>query len=246
LVSYIHPTLRCEARFRECHAAPSKSLTSGTWGLRPLRDVPVSFIAMATEHLATLRQSIPRMRQLLSNIEPTFRFETVAHIDARFLSEQRIRAVLWDVDGTLMAYHATDIDPRFPLIRVLFREGPARHAILSNCDERRFDQLAEIFPEIPLLRGYTMAEGAVFRHVWHGTDTLTREAVSRIVANGGIQIRKPSAELVRYGMRVLEESDPQAVLMVGDQYLTDIASANLAGTRSAKVRAEPIPRGRGL
>jgi len=191
---------------------------------------------MATQHFATLRQSIPRMRQLLSQIEPTFRFETVADIDAAFLSEQRIRAVLWDVDGTLMAYHGGDVDRRFPLIRVLFREGPARHAILSNCDERRFDRLAEIFPEIPLLRGYATSDGPAYRHVWHGTDTHTREAVRSILSKGGTQIRKPSGELVQYGMKVLGELDPQAVLMVGDQYLTDIASANLAGARSAKVR----------
>ncbi|KPJ87327.1 MAG: hypothetical protein AMS18_14765 [Gemmatimonas sp. SG8_17] len=117
---------------------------------------------MATQHFATLRQSIPRMRQLLSQIEPTFRFETVADIDAAFLS--------------------------------------------------------------------------AYRHVWHGTDTHTREAVRSILSKGGTQIRKPSGELVQYGMKVLGELDPQAVLMVGDQYLTDIASANLAGARSAKVR----------
>ncbi|UCG85769.1 MAG: HAD hydrolase-like protein [Gemmatimonadota bacterium] len=190
---------------------------------------------MATEHLATLRQSIPRLRQLISHIEPTFRFDTVADIDASFITEQGFRVVLWDVDGTLMAYHAGDVDARFPLIRVLFRDGPARHAILSNCDERRFDQLGQIFPEIPLLRGYATDEGPVFRHLWHGTDTHTSEALRHIQSNRGTQIRKPSGELVRYGMRVLGEADPQAVLVVGDQYLTDIASANLAGARSAKV-----------
>ncbi len=37
-------------------------------------------------------------------------------------------------------------------------------------------------------------------------------------------------------MELLAEKDQNRVLMVGDQYLTDVASANLAGIRSAKVR----------
>jgi predicted HAD superfamily phosphohydrolase YqeG len=210
---------------------PARSFT----GHRPHIMPRVTFIGMATEHLVTLRQTIPRLRHVLSHVEPTFRFDTVAKIDAPFLIQRGIHAVLWDVDGTLMAYHAADIDVQFPLVRALFRDGPARHAILSNCDEQRFEQLGRIFPEVPLLRGYRTDDGPVFRHLWQGADTHTPEGVRRILSHGGTQIRKPSGDLVRYGMRVLDETDSQAVLVVGDQYLTDIASANLAGALSAKV-----------
>ncbi len=62
------------------------------------------------------------------------------------------------------------------------------------------------------------------------------EQVSALLANGARQIRKPSGDLITYAMNVLGIDDPKSILMVGDQYLTDVASANLAGARSAKVR----------
>ena len=190
---------------------------------------------MATDYLAAFRQTVPRLWQLRSQLQPTFHVDTVAAIDAAFLQRHGIRAVLWDVDGTIMSYHGRDIDPGFTHVRELFRNGPARHAILSNCDEVRFEELGRIFPEVPIVRGYTTSDRSVFRSRTNGTDTHTPGEVERLLAAGGRQIHKPSGELVRYCMRALEVDDPDAVLMVGDQYLTDIASANLAGVRSAKV-----------
>lgn len=194
----------------------------------------VTFDRMATEHFTTLTQTLPRLRHLLSQMEPTQHAESVAEIDARFLLEGGIEAVLWDVDGTLMAYHAEDVDPVYPHIRTMFESGPARHAILSNCDEKRFEVLGEMFSEVPLIRGYQDGDGFVFRHRVRGVDTHTPEQVADLL-RGGRQLRKPSSQLIKYGMEVLEATDPQRVLMVGDQYLTDIASANLAGARSVKV-----------
>jgi predicted HAD superfamily phosphohydrolase YqeG len=190
---------------------------------------------MATEHPATLRQSVPRLRKLLSQMEPTFELESVAHVDAAFILEHGIRAVLWDVDGTLMRYHGEDIDPQFQHVRRLFRDGPAWHAILSNCDENRFKGLGNIFPEVPLIRGYITNDGPAFRHRFGGVDTHSDAAVDRILSGGGRQMRKPASELIQYAMEIAEVHDPNAVLMVGDQYLTDVASANLAGVLSAKV-----------
>lgn len=191
---------------------------------------------MPANHFATLRQSLPRLGRLITQLRPTFHLDSVNAVDGEFLRTNGVRAVLWDVDGTVMAYHAHDVDPQFPHVRMLLRDGPARHAILSNCDERRFEELGEIFPEVPLLRGYTTKQGAVFRRKLGGQDTHTAEAVEALLAAGGRQIRKPSGELIRYGMEVLDVDDAAAVLMVGDQYLTDVASANLAGAKSVKVR----------
>jgi predicted HAD superfamily phosphohydrolase YqeG len=191
---------------------------------------------MGAGHLATLRQSLPRLGYLLSQLEPTYHLDNVAEIDAAFLKELDIAAVLWDVDGTLMTYHGREVSDHFPHIRNLFRNGPARHAILSNCDETRFESLGELFPEVHVLRGYTTADGLVFRHKLGGRDTHTVDEVNGILSDGGSQIRKPSRELIEYGRQVLGVVDPHSVLMVGDQYLTDIASANLAGARSVKVR----------
>jgi predicted HAD superfamily phosphohydrolase YqeG len=190
---------------------------------------------MTNDRFATLRQSLPHIRELLSKLEPTYRFPTVSEIDAAFIERNDIGVVLWDVDGTLMGYHANDIDRQFPHIRSLFHHGPARHAILSNCDEVRYEQLGRMFSEIPVIRGYRTTDGPVFRHKLARSDTHTPEEVRRILSTGGVLMRKPSGDLIRYGMTIFEINDPRAVLMVGDQYLTDIASANLVGARSAKV-----------
>jgi predicted HAD superfamily phosphohydrolase YqeG len=204
----------------------------------------ITFVPMAHDRFATLRQSLPRIWKLLSELEPTFRIQTVSEIDGDFIERNDIRGILWDVDGTLMSYHAKDIDQQFPHIRALFRDGPARHAILSNCDEVRFDVLAGMFPEVPVVRGYATPNEPVFRYKLGGTDTHSPEEIQHILSHNGVQIRKPSGELIRYGMQLLGVDDPDAMLMVGDQYLTDIASANLAGARSAKVptfRRETFP-----
>ena len=199
---------------------------------------------MATDRLLTIRQTLPRIVALLPQLRPTWHVTSAAEVDAAFLERHEIAAVLWDVDGTVMAFHGSDIAHEFPHLRVLFRDGPGRHAILSNCDEPRFEVLGQIFPEVPVLRGYVTEAGMVFRHRRGGHDTHRREEVQGLLANGGRQLRKPSGDLVRYGMEVLEVVDGRAVLVVGDQYLTDIASANLASTRSAKVptfRPETFP-----
>ncbi len=190
---------------------------------------------MSTGQLATLRQTLPQLWKILSQLQPTFHLDSAYEVNAEFLNRHEIRAVLWDVDGTIMSYHGSDVDTAFPQLRHLFVHGPARHAILSNCDERRFDELAAIFPEIPIVRGYTTASGPVFRQTWHGEDTHTSEQIEALLSNGARQMRKPAGQLVHYGMELLGIDDPQTVLMVGDQYLTDVASANLAGACSAKV-----------
>lgn len=191
---------------------------------------------MALDQLATVRQTIPRLGRLLTRLRPTFQLNSVSNIDADFLTTHGFEAVLWDIDGTIMAYHADDIDPAFHHLRDMFRNGPGRHGVLSNCDEERFVFLGEVFQEIPVFRGYHTDAGSVFRHRVGGTDTHTDSEIAALLSEGGRQIRKPSGELIEYAMSVFQVVDPSTVLMVGDQYLTDVASANLAGARSAKVR----------
>lgn len=191
---------------------------------------------MARDQYATMIQTLPRLWTIARNTRPTYHLDSAKEITAEFLERERIKGVLWDVDGTVMSYHAKAIDDQFRHLNDLVMFGPARHAILSNCDEDRFLELAEIFPALPGLRGYTTKHGPVFRKTHHGEDTHTRAEIRDMIAGGAHQIRKPSGELIRYGMEVLEIADPQQILMVGDQYLTDVASANLAGAKSAKVR----------
>ena len=140
-----------------------------------------------------------------------------------------------------------------------------RHAIISNCQTDRFAELGRIFPGLRVLVGYETEAGAAFRvrrgnvEMWSGPggskamlDAVRAEKTpaEAAAANGAPMppprtdgweiglgpIRKPSRRLVRAALEWLKvENRPEAALMVGDQYFTDIASANLAGIRSLKV-----------
>ena len=202
---------------------------------------------MPRDYLATVRQTLPRLALVVRHLRPTFHIHDVSALSPEFFAAQDVEGVIWDVDGTIMTYHAMEIADEFrPTLRQLFRDdGPPRHAILSNCDEERFLTLGHIFPEIPVLRGYDTASGPVFRRRLRGRDTHTAEDLERLFAAGARQIRKPNGPLVRYAMGELGVEDPSRVVMVGDQYFTDVASANLAGVRSVKVRTfgrETFPR----
>ena len=134
-----------------------------------------------------------------------------------------------------MSYHGQEVDRAFSgAIARLFAEGPARHAVLSNCDERRFDELAAIFPETPLLRGYITSSGTVLRVRTGSRDTHPPELLRATLAAGKM-LRKPSRRLIdmaldHFGVR------PDRAAIVGDQYLTDIASGNMAGIVSVRVK----------
>jgi HAD superfamily phosphatase (TIGR01668 family) len=190
---------------------------------------------VTADYLSTLRQTVPQLVTVLKSMDPTLHVRDVSRLDATFFQDRNIEGVIWDVDGTLMGYHAMDVDPEFrDMIRRQFRDGPVHHAILSNSDEARFQTLGTIFPEIPVLRGYATPNGPVRRSLFQGRDTHTPEEIGEILKHGH-QIRKPNADLIRFAMTEMGLEDPAKVVMIGDQYLTDIASANLAGVQSIKV-----------
>ncbi len=91
---------------------------------------------------------------------------------------------------------------------------------------------------MPVLLGFETADGHAFRVLKAGEEALEGPGRDRLTTQRGDvrPLRKPSAALVREALRVMGlERAPEAVLMVGDQYFTDTASANLAGVSSAKV-----------
>jgi hypothetical protein len=106
--------------------------------------------------------------------------------------------------------------------------------VLSNCDELRFEELKTIFPNLPLIRGYRGPTGTTFRTAHGTTDSHTRSQIDELLKSGYRQIRKPSGELIGHAVEALGFPGSRCV-MIGDQYLTDIASANLGGIRSIKV-----------
>ncbi len=200
---------------------------------------------MSATWMQTARRLLPRLARLSREIRPTFHLGSVNELSAGRLRDLGVEAVLWDVDGTLMAHHAGRVDPALAAgFEDLLRAPGLRHAIVSNCQEARFAELGEIFPAIPVMLGYETGAGAAFRvrrgpaESWRGPGAAAVAASSAHErAPGDLRpIRKPSGRLVRAALEELDFADrPQAALMVGDQYFTDIASANLAGVRSVKV-----------
>jgi hypothetical protein len=198
---------------------------------RDTEEAPAFTIAADRDWLTTIRQSLPAARRVLGSLRPTWHLPGVFAIDPPFLRTAGIRALVWDVDGTLMHRHAADVAPevRGALDRLLSADG-LRHVLLSNSSEARFAQLCEIFADIPVVKGYLSASGPVFR-VRHGAAERWSRPASGVLRT----IRKPDPLLARFALEVLAISDRTAVAMVGDQYLTDVATANLAGIRSIKV-----------
>lgn len=195
---------------------------------------------MRPDWLDTTKRVLRDLPQLRRHLRPTFHLPDVRAVDAGFLRHHDIRGVVWDVDGTLMSYHARAIAPEFrEHMRMLFSDDALPHAVVSNCDEARFVELTRMLPEAALVRLYDTPEGPVTRWVRGGVDSLEPTGPPAAPA-----IRKPSAALIRASAEVLGGVAVDQLLVVGDQYFTDVASASLAGARSAKVatyRRETFP-----
>lgn len=188
-----------------------------------------------TDWFLTLRQSLPRVPTLFASMEPTFHLPGVAAIDVDFLNTHGYVGVIWDVDGTLMPRHSTAVAPHVQTaFQDLLASPQLRHVILSNSGERRYLQLGTIFPLVPVLRAYRTPKGVVFRSLRGGESVWSDKGFDQYVELGMPPIKKPSEELTEFAIRELDCRREQ-VVMVGDQYFTDIAGANLAGVHSIKV-----------
>ena len=186
--------------------------------------------------VGTARQALPEAFKLWGRLQPTFRMADLRSIDAAFLDRHGIRAILWDVDGTLMGHHAHQVAVMFvEAFDRLLKVPGLQNALLSNCDETRFLELGRLFPDLAVLRGYTTPSGRVRRRLQHGEDRWSDAAAATLDPQHRRKIAKPSEALIDCALEELGLSDRSQLLMVGDQYFTDIAGANLAGIRSVKV-----------
>lgn len=184
--------------------------------------------------LQTVRQTAPHMGRVLRNLAPTFELDDISQMDRAFLEEHGIRGLIWDVDGTLTCYHGSELSAlRARPIERLFADSGLRHVILSNCGEKRYDELGRMFPEVPILKAYQTPDGIAYRQRVGGGETWEGAPPTE----GMRPMRKPNVELIRFSARVLGR-ESVSIAMVGDQYWTDVAGANLAGIRS--IRVPPI------
>jgi predicted HAD superfamily phosphohydrolase YqeG len=163
----------------------------------------------------------------------------VRALDEKFLANHAVSAILWDVDGTLMPHHDRGVAPEIrAVLEVLGRSVP--QAVVSNCDDERLLELGALFAELPVFKGYRLETGTFAlrrlhrsRDEWRVRDASDGHPLSSPPPRAQA-IRKPSAALVDHVIEWMG-ADRARAFMIGDQYFTDIAGANLAGIRSVKV-----------
>ncbi len=198
-----------------------------------------------TGWIHTARRVIPHFFTLSRQTGPTWCYDAVSGIDPDALADHGIGAVLWDVDGTLMPHHGREVDPSVrDRFEDLIGDARFRHAIVSNCQLPRLRELGEMFPSIPVVLGFTTPDGPAFRAMEGREEVQFGPGAGRLpppgsndVGEGILPMRKPAGELIDAALERLDlAGQGDRAIMVGDQYFTDIVSANLAGIRSVKVQ----------
>lgn len=191
-------------------------------------------LATGSSSFATFVQVIPRLPTLLRSLEPTWHLRSLAALDPKFLEVHGIRGLIWDVDGTLTGDRGQLLPETAQIFRALLARPGLKHVVLSNSGEERFRQLSDMFPTVKLVRGYSLGKSTLYRKRLGAADSWTDAELEQRLRGGARMIRKPSAELIGYAIQELGCGKDETV-MVGDQYFTDVAGANLAGVRSIKL-----------
>ena len=183
----------------------------------------------------TLRQSAPHLGAAIRNMRPTWHVESLRSVTAEFLDQHEIRTVIWDADGTLTAYHAAQLDPEIePAFRALLASPRIQHLMISNSPEWRFAALGKLLPSVRIIRVYVCNNVVHTRSLYLGVDSMTTETRAALLAAGAHALRKPHRALMECALAQVD-GEPAHAVMIGDQYLTDVAGAGMTGVRSIKV-----------
>jgi predicted HAD superfamily phosphohydrolase YqeG len=194
----------------------------------------VKWLATRDSMSGTAAQVGSRFLSLVGRMKPTWHLPDLAALTPDFAGQHGITGFIWDVDGTLTAHHGDTLSPAAaPFTRLLAMPG-ARHAIVSNAPEARYERLGVIFPDVVVIRGYSLGDRVAFRRLLRGRESWSGDGDGSWIASGARPLRKPSGALVRHAAGELG-CDLGAAVMIGDQYLTDVAGAALAGVRSIKL-----------
>ncbi len=186
--------------------------------------------------IRTTLQALPRFFQLAGKMKPTVHLPDIRALDERFIRQHDVRGLVWDVDGTLMPHHSLEVDAALQeTFQHLLQLDGLQHVILSNCGEERLEELGRIFPGVPVIKAYTGAGRAVARRLVGGVESWRDLEGNAVEPDGLTPVKKPSALPIRLVLREMGDLPGEQVYMVGDQYFTDIAGANLGGIRSVKV-----------
>ncbi len=133
-----------------------------------------------------------------------------------------VRALCFDIDGTVTDYHAATVDPADAAHLRSFRDAGFPTFVISNCYGERVEQVHRLFD--PLVT-------AVFTPVDCVDPAVPGDRASRH--------RKPAPDLVLLAAARAAATGgpvrPDEVLVVGDQLLKDVAAARAAGARALLV-----------
>jgi HAD superfamily phosphatase (TIGR01668 family) len=192
-------------------------------------------VATGRSAFTTLFQILPRLATVVRHMRPTWHLAALADVTPPFLAQHGIKGLIWDVDGTLTGDRQVALEPAAAVpFRVLLGHLALSHVVLSNASEERYRQLGTIVPQLPILRAYQHGADVKFRRLKGPSDSWSAAELEAALAAGYQVIRKPDARLVDYALRELGLTR-QDVAMIGDQYMTDVAGANLGGVRSIKL-----------
>lgn len=162
------------------------------------------------------------MNKLFSELKPDFTARSVESLTPELFAEgmplQDVKAVAYDVDGTLMNHHAKSVEHVVYSTLKAQAEAGLRLYVISNAyGDKRRSELYEMFEMNGL-----------------GMKVFTPEDVAgRALAKRN---RKPSPAMLHMVREELDESQIQGdILMVGDQMAKDVWSARRAGVMSVLV-----------
>lgn len=137
---------------------------------------------------------------MLNIFKPTWMVEAIYHITPEQLKAQNIKAVLTDLDNTLIAWNNPDgTEELIEWINVM-EEAGIPVVILSNNKAVRVERVAKV---------------------------LHLDYVSRALKPTTVGFKRASKKL---------NLSSDEIIMVGDQIMTDIWGANLAGIRNVLVK----------
>lgn len=147
---------------------------------------------------------------MLDNLKPTHIVRRVEGITPESLWENsldNVQGIAFDVDGTLMSHHETFVKPAvYETLKQLYISGQ-RLIIISNAYGDRVNELHDMFGSNSL----------------NMVDIITPELITP-PGESITAYRKPNPAMLQYASQLVKGN----VLMVGDQMVKDVLSANRA------------------
>jgi predicted HAD superfamily phosphohydrolase YqeG len=208
--------------------------------------------------LAKVPGRIPDAVRHWRHLRPSISMETVRALTPSLVRRLGVQGIVWTVDGTLMPCSGDSIAVGLaPAYEALRRQPGLRHLVLADGGgEARFEQVAAIFPDLPVLRSYRSGGRLFVRrrrgseerwYAWPQPDQRdsgasgnagvpAEGATGDIAAPPGARpLHRVTAQLIGFALRELECEVAARAVMIGCRYFAEIGPANAAGLQTIRV-----------